>query len=97
MDRGYITGEPIEGAKNGAKFWQWEDGCLFIIEEKDLPSYWSVPEFLPGSYGIGYNGVCFDAVKWRTSLGAYFFSDCVAYQDSAGRWGEYTTGGEMIA
>ncbi|MBQ9346136.1 MAG: hypothetical protein IJT94_02190 [Oscillibacter sp.] len=90
VDLGYITGAPVEGAASGAKVWQWLDGCLFIIEEKEwnfalLPSG-------PADGGAWMDNVFYDAVKWRTSLRASFLSDCWAWQDRAGRWGAYTVG-----
>ena len=41
--------------------------------------------------------VTFDAQKWRSSLGAYFFSNCTAVQSALGEWSDYTIGSEMIS
>ena len=41
--------------------------------------------------------VTFDAQKWRSSLGAYWFSDCTALQSPLGEWSDYTIGSEMIS
>ena len=41
--------------------------------------------------------VTFDAQKWRSALGAYFFCDCTASQDVDGRWGDYTVGSQAIS
>ena len=41
--------------------------------------------------------VTFDAQKWRSALGAYFFCDCTASRDRNGRWGDYTVGSEAIS
>ena len=38
----------------------------------------------------------FDAHKWRSPLGAYFFADCSAEQDENGNW-SYEVGSEVIA
>ena len=38
----------------------------------------------------------FDAQKWRSGLGAYFFGQCIAQRDTNGKW-SYTIGQEMIA
>ena len=43
-----------------------------------------------------YSGVRFDAEKWRSGLGAYFFLDCTASMEQDGTW-TYTVGGEAIA
>ena len=43
-----------------------------------------------------YDGVSFDARKWRSPLGAYYFTDCTAVS-SGGHWGRYTVGSEMIS
>lgn len=64
---------------------QWEDGCLFTIAEK--------PVF--GSYDL--KPIAFDAQKWRSGTGAYFFSSCTATQAEDGHWGDYTIGSEAIS
>jgi len=81
---GYITGEPLEGTD--AKFWHWENGCLFSITEK---------EDAPVTFGS--SSVTFDAQKWRSGLGAYFFCDCTASRGQDGAWGQYTIGSEAIS
>ena len=96
LERGYITGEPIEGSDD-ALFYQWEDGCLFTIEESDEPVVFSMPSLGPGEAVPGYDAVRFDAKKWRSSLGAYVFSGCTAVSDGAGHWDDYTVGAEMIS
>lgn len=63
----------------------WEDGCHFSITE--LP--------LEGTYSL--NVVSFDAQKWRSGLGAYFFCDCTSVQSALGVWGDYAVGSEAIA
>lgn len=82
VEQGYITSEPLEGSD--ARFYQWEDGLLFTIEEQ--------PEDADPS-----DSLRFDAEKWRTSLGAYLFADCTARQDAQSGWGDYQVGAEMIS
>ena len=43
------------------------------------------------------NTVTFDAQKWRSALGAYFFTDCTASRDAQGHWGDYTVGAAAIS
>lgn len=87
MDQGYITGDPLgtEDAPSDAKFWHWENGCHFSITEQPME----------GTYSL--TPVTFDAMKWRSSLGTYFFSDCTAVQSALGDWSEYRIGAEMIS
>lgn len=66
----------------------WEDGILFSITEKTEPVY-----FMPE----GMTAVTFDAEKWRSGLGAYFFCECTAVQTAAGHWDGYSTGSEAIS
>ena len=56
-----------------------------------------MPALGPGETASGYDAVAFDASKWRTSLGAYMFTDCSAVSDGAGHWDGYTVGAEMIS
>lgn len=95
VEQGYITGEPLEGGKG--RFYQWEDGCLFTIEEPDEPAAVNMPALGPGETAPGCHAVAFDASKWRSSLGAYMFADCSAVSDGAGHWAGYTVGAEMIS
>ena len=66
----------------------WEDGVLFSITEKAEPVY-----FMPE----GMAAVTFDAEKWRSGLGAYFFCDCTSFQTAAGHWDGYSVGSEAIS
>lgn len=95
VEQGYITGEPLEGGKG--QFYQWEDGCLFAIEESDEPAAVNMPDLGPGETAPGYDVVAFDASKWRSSLGAYMFTDCSAVSNGGGHWDGYTVGAEMIS
>lgn len=42
------------------------------------------------------SALAFDAQKWRSGLGAYFFSDCTAAQSESGEW-TYTVGVHAIS
>nr|WP_326184308.1 hypothetical protein [uncultured Oscillibacter sp.] len=95
VEQGYITSEPLEGTD--AKFWQWKDGCLFSITERDEPVTFNLPSIGPGEEVPSYDAVHFDAKKWRSSLGAYVFSDCTAVRNADGQWGDHTVGSEMIS
>ena len=81
---GYLTGADPDS--DGMPC--WEDGCLFTITEQET-----------GDNELNGAGdtVTFDAQKWRSALGAYFFCDCTASQDIDGRWGDYTVGGQAIS
>ena len=91
---GYISGLTGENA-----FPQWEKGILFTITETDEPVLFSLPSMSEGEeepsmsqFNIK-NTVSFDASKWRTALGAYGFSKCVAVQNNDGVWGDYRING----
>ena len=88
LEGGYITAEPLgEGARSGAAFYRWEDGCLLTISphETEEGEAWSLPVLR------------FDADKWASSLGAYSFYDCTAVWPEAGTWSGYQVGSEMIS
>lgn len=63
----------------------WEDGILFSITEQEME----------GTYGL--TPVTFDAEKWRSGLGAYFFCDCTSVQSAGGHWDGYSIGSEAIS
>ncbi len=65
----------------------WEDGILFSVTEKEAPVYLMQ----------GMAAVTFDAEKWRSGLGAYFFCDCTSAQDAMGHWDGYSVGSEAIS
>lgn len=96
---GYISGLTGENA-----FPQWEKGILFTITETDEPVLFSLPSMSEGEeepsmsqFNIK-NTVSFDASKWRTALGAYGFSKCVAVQNNDGVWGDcHINGPEWIS
>lgn len=98
VEQGYITGEPLDDSTpDGPKFWQWTDGCLFSITESDEPVIFSMPNIGPGEKLPAYDAVRFDAEKWRSGLGAYYFVDCTAVRNADGHWGNYTVGSEAIS
>ena len=59
----------------------WEDGCLLSITETETAD----------------RAVTFTAEKWRSGLGAIFFTDCTAERDTSGHWNDYTPGGFAIS
>ena len=66
----------------------WEDGCLFTITEQETGD---------NELNGARNTVTFDAQKWRSALGAYFFTNCTASRDAQGHWGDYTVGAAAIS
>lgn len=91
---GYVSGLEGENA-----FPAWENGVLFTITEADDPVTFNLPSLSEGEeepsmsqFNIK-NTVSFDASKWRTALGAYGFSKCVAVQNNDGVWGDYHING----
>ena len=81
---GYLTG--VDPDSDGIPC--WEDGCLFTITEQETGD---------NELNGARNTVTFDAQKWRSALGAYFFCDCTASQNIDGRWGDYTVGSQAIS
>ena len=75
------------GYLKGEKPYYFEDGILFSIansmDEDEV-----------------YNGlrvIKFDAQKWRSGLGAYFFADCTASWPQQGTWSGYKVGAHAIS
>lgn len=60
----------------------WTDGCLFSIAEQSRAQTGTVT---------------FDAEKWRSGDGAYFFRNCTAQQSQDGHWSGYEVGTYAIA
>lgn len=81
---GYLTGADPDS--DGIPC--WEDGCLFTITEQETGD---------NELNGARNTVTFDVQKWRSALGAYFFTDCTASRDAQGHWGDYTVGSEAIS
>ena len=94
-EQGYFTAQPLEGdgAPEGAAFYHWEDGALFSIRTNE-DAAWSLPDIAEGDQPPVLTA--FDAQKWRSGLGAYFFQDCTAVQADDGTW-TYTVGSEAIS
>ena len=81
------TGLPMSSDDNKPKAYLWEDGVLFTIIDnmgQDAVSY-SLPV------------IKFNAWKWRTPLGAYWFSNCSAVWPQMGVWSSYNIEYEMIS
>lgn len=92
LAEGYLTATPMDTSGSGVEqdapehcFYEWENGCFFSITEQPME----------GAYSL--TPVTFDAQKWRSSLGAYFFFDCTAVQSGLGEWGGYSVGAEAIS
>lgn len=81
---GYLTGADPDS--DGMPC--WENGCLFTVTEQESENH---------VQNGARDTVTFDAQKWRSALGAYFFCDCTASQDIDGRWGDYTVGSQAIS
>lgn len=73
-----------QGYIDGENLW-WEDGCHFSITESPLE----------GTYSL--QPLAFDAQKWRSGLGAYYFCDCTSVRSALGRWDGYTVGAHAIS
>lgn len=92
IEQEYITAVPISSTGsgvdlNGPKYYwyHWENGCLFSITEP--------PEEIASAYTLSL----FDAQKWRSSMGAYFFSNCWLTPSETGGWIGYDIGAEAIS
>lgn len=84
-EEGYFT-QVSSGSEH--PLYQWEDGCLFSIEtnhDHDGEVYSGLPVLF------------FDAQKWASPLGAYFFGDCSAVWPEMGTWSGYKVGREAIS
>lgn len=76
-----------QGYLKGNAPYYFEDGVLFSITDSMKADE-------------KYNGlrvIKFDAKKWRSGLGAYFFTDCTASWPQQGTWTDYNIGGQAIA
>ena len=82
----YITGTWEELCERGyidKDNLYWEDGLFFSIKTNEGGD--SAPE-----------RTAFDAQKWRSGKGAYFFGQCTAQKNADGKW-SYTVGQEAIS
>ncbi len=93
IDEGYLTeivqtgtGLPM-GGEDRPKAYLWENGIYFAITDdmQNDAAVYSLPV------------IKFDAWKWRTPLGAYFFSNCSAVWPQMGTWSSYNIENEMIS
>lgn len=83
----YLTEVDMEyTSEDDHKIYEWKDGVLFTItaDYEEGESY-SLPVLK------------FNAEKWRSPLGAYFFSGCEAVWPQAGSWSSYSIESEMIS
>ena len=71
----------------------WEDGLFFSIETNE-DAVWNLPAIKEGDSVPELTA--FNAHKWRSGLGAYFFGQCTAQKNADGTW-SYTVGAEMIS
>jgi len=92
-EQGVITAHPLTSSGSGTDpnepkyyFYEWENGIHFSITEQEMEGVYH-----------GLIPVTFTARKWRSSLGAYWFSDCTAVQSALGEWSDYSIGSEMIS
>lgn len=98
---GYLTPVSIStpAGEDGESptLYQWENGCLFSITENDEPVIFSQAAMGPMTSGVTYEGIRFDAQKWRAPLAAYIFYNCTAARAAGGAWGDYTVESEIVA
>lgn len=87
-DQGYITVIPNDPESDGIPGPYWGDGCLFTI---------SLNHDHDGEVYAGLPVLFFDAQKWCSPLGAYFFGDCSAVWPESGTWSGYKVGHEAIS
>ena len=92
IEQGRITATPLSISGSGIDptepqhyFYEWKNGIHFSITEQSME----------GTYSL--TPVTFDAQKWRSSLGAYWFCDCTAVQSALGEWSDYSIGSEVIS
>ncbi len=71
----------------------WEDGLFFSIGTNE-DAVWNLPAIKEGDSVPELTA--FNAHKWRSGLGAYFFGQCTAQKNADGTW-SYTVGAEMIS
>ena len=71
----------------------WKDGLFFSIKTNE-DAEWNLPAIKEGDPVPELTS--FDAQKWRSGLGAYFFGQCTAQKNADGIW-SYTVGTEAIS
>lgn len=99
MADGYLAPVSVStpAGEGDTAFYQWEDGCLFSITERDEPVVFNEAAMGPMTTGGTHEGIRFDAQKWRGPLAAYSFYNCTAARTAGGPWGDYTPEAEMIS
>ena len=65
----------------------WEDGLLFSITDSMKAE----------EHYNGLRVIKFDAQKWRSGTGAYYFGDCTASWPQNGTWSDYNIGSQAIS
>ena len=71
----------------------WEDGLFFSIKTNE-DAVWNLPSIAFGDQIPELTS--FDAQKWRSGLGAYYFDQCTAQKNDDGKW-SYFVGLEAIS
>ncbi len=71
----------------------WKDGLFFSIKTNE-DAVGNLPAEIEGNSVP--ERTSFDAQKWRSGLGAYFFGRCTAQKNADGKW-SYTVGQEAIS
>ncbi len=71
----------------------WKEGLFFSIKTNE-DAVWNLPAIKEGDPVPELTA--FDAQKWRSGLGAYFFGQCSAQKNADGKW-SYTVGQEAIS
>ena len=71
----------------------WKDGLFFSIKTNE-DAVWNLPSIKVGDSIPELTS--FDAQKWRSGLGAYYFGQCTAQKNADGKW-SYTVGQEAIS
>ncbi len=89
VEQGYITDAASGKASAGVEhpLYQWEDGCLFVIDANEDHA------------GEDYSLVTlfFNAWKWRSGDGGYYYYDCSVLWPQGGSWSGYQVGSELIS
>lgn len=87
-DQGYITVTPNDPESDGIPGPRWDNGCLFTIspsQDQEDEIYFGLPVLF------------FDAQKWRSPLGVYFFGGCSVVWPETGTWSGYKMEHEAIS
>ncbi|MBD5532738.1 MAG: hypothetical protein HDQ98_11170 [Lachnospiraceae bacterium] len=85
-EQGYLS-EYGDFSDDEHKIYEWTEGVLFSITARTdgQDEVYSLPVLQ------------FNAEKWRSPLGAYFFEDCKAVWSESGSWNSYSVGAEAIS